>query len=172
MTCVRTVPSPCRDRVTPHRGPHTLAPTRTPTRPAIATQPLTPHRPPPACSHPQKHMPYAKHPTRHCQPNGRPSNRTVVFRGFLGATRTPTSTRLPDTHPPSDHRSAELLRARPPTEPLSAPFPCFRRRDAEHHRRDGSAQQQGGGDQSNPGGEFAWYFPESREQFRSGATSP
>ena len=127
-----------------------LAPTRTPpTRPAIATQPLTPHRPPPACSHPQKHMPYAKYiQLATVKPNGRPSNRTVVFRGFLGATRTPTSTRLPaiptlPSRPPirrnffaHDHRPNRFPRH----------FPCFRRRDAEHHRRDGSAQQQGGGD--------------------------
>lgn len=69
-------------------------------------------------------MPYAKYfQMATVKPNGRPSNRTVVFRGFLGETADVTMV--------TDLRSGKVGEIR-----------------------------------ANPGGEFAWYFPESREQFR------
>jgi PPOX class probable FMN-dependent enzyme len=71
-----------------------------------------------------KHMPYAKYfQLATVKPDGRPANRTVVFRGFLGDTSKVTVV--------TDLRSKKV-------EEL----------------------------EKNKAGEFAWYFPESREQFR------
>lgn len=71
-----------------------------------------------------KHMPYAKYfQLATVKPNGKPANRTVVYRGFLGETAKVTVV--------TDLRSSKV-------EELAR----------------------------NAAGEFAWYFPESREQFR------
>jgi PPOX class probable FMN-dependent enzyme len=71
-----------------------------------------------------KHMPYAKYfQLATVKPNGKPANRTVVYRGFLGETAKVTVV--------TDLRSNKV-------EELAR----------------------------NAAGEFAWYFPESREQFR------
>ena len=110
-------------------------------------------------------MPYAKYvQLATVKSNGRPSNRTVVYRGFLGATRTP---RLFNPHALRESRLAlatadppELLRGRPPTEPLSAPlFPLFAGDTSNitvvTDLRSNKVEEI----RSNPGGEFAWYFP-------------
>lgn len=117
-------------------------------------------------------MPYAKYvQLATVKPNGRPSNRTVVYRGFLGATRTP---RLFNPHALRESRLAlatanppKLLHGRPPTEPLSAPIFPLCAGDTSNitvvtDLRSNKVEEI----RSNPGGEFAWYFPESREQFR------
>merc|ERR1719409_2083040 len=71
-----------------------------------------------------KHMPYAKYfQLATVKPNGRPANRTVVYRGFLGESE--------------DITIVTDLRSNKVDELRCAPF-----------------------------GGFAWYFPESREQFR------
>mgnify|MGYP001983414058 CR=1 FL=1 len=71
-----------------------------------------------------KHMPYAKYfQLATVKPNGKPANRTVVYRGFLGETAKVTVV--------TDLRSSKV-------QELAR----------------------------NAAGEFAWYFPESREQFR------
>lgn len=71
-----------------------------------------------------KHMPYAKYlQLATVKKDGRPANRTVVFRGFLGESSKVTVV--------TDLRSSKIKEI-----------------------------------EKNAAGEFAWYFPESREQFR------
>ena len=71
-----------------------------------------------------KHMPYVKYfQMATVKPDGRPANRTVVYRGFLGDT--------PDITMVTDLRSGKVQEIR-----------------------------------ANPAGEFAWYMPETRDQFR------
>ena len=71
-----------------------------------------------------KHMPYTKYvQLATVKPCGRPANRTVVFRGFLGETEKVTVV--------TDLRSSKVTEL-----------------------------------EKNAAGEFAWYFPETREQFR------
>lgn len=71
-----------------------------------------------------KHMPYVKYfQMATVKPDGRPANRTVVYRGFLGDT--------PDITIVTDLRSGKVQEIR-----------------------------------ANPAGEFAWYMPETRDQFR------
>ena len=71
-----------------------------------------------------KHMPYAKYlQLATVKKDGRPANRSVVFRGFLGESSKVTVV--------TDLRSSKIKEI-----------------------------------EKNAAGEFAWYFPESREQFR------
>ncbi|EEH58708.1 uncharacterized protein MICPUCDRAFT_7738, partial [Micromonas pusilla CCMP1545] len=71
-----------------------------------------------------KHMPYAKYfQLATVKPDGKPANRTVVYRGFRGDTA--------DVTVVTDLRSEKVAQIR-----------------------------------ANPAAEFAWYFPDSREQFR------
>lgn len=71
-----------------------------------------------------KHMPYVKYfQMATVKPNGRPANRTVVYRGFLGDSADITMV--------TDLRSGKVEEIR-----------------------------------ANSAGEFAWYMPETRDQFR------
>lgn len=96
-----------------------------------------------------KHMPYAKYfQLATVKPNGRPANRTVVYRGFLGTCArfrhwTRAVARVGSSNPRANRERNTPLPPFRSRAHLANPPPSFRRVRGHHHR-DGPPQQQGG----------------------------